>query len=79
MGGDGYLILTDERGFREFDTRMCPHCGGFFIVIPGSGKPRHFCQLCNASTCDKPKCFEHSPVMKRIELIEAGKLALRAL
>lgn len=76
---DGYLIITDEKGFREMDTRSCPHCGGHFIVIPGSGKLRHFCQLCNASTCDNAKCFEHSPVMKRIELIEAGKLPLRAL
>jgi hypothetical protein len=76
---DGVLIITDEKGFREMTTKSCPHCGGFFIIIPGSGKLRHYCQLCEAPTCDKGKCLVHSPVMRRIELIEAGKLPLKAL
>lgn len=76
---DGYILIVDEKGFREMDTKACPHCGGHFIVIPGSGKIRHFCQMCNAPTCDNAKCWEHSPFQKRLELVEAGKLPLRAL
>lgn len=76
---DGYIIIADEKGFREMDTKSCPHCGNHFIIIPGSGKIRHFCQACSAPTCDSPRCFEHNPFEKRLELVEAGKLPLRAL
>lgn len=76
---DGYIIICDERGFQEADTRLCPHCGGHFIIVPGSGKWRHFCSQCNSPTCNKAKCFEHSPFEKRLELVEQGKLPLRAL
>ncbi len=76
---EGYLIITDAEGTREHKTFPCPHCGGFFVIVKGSGKLRHFCTLCGAPTCDKPKCFEHSPFEKRLDLIEAGKLPLEAL
>lgn len=76
---EGYLIVTGASGTTEFDTRACPHCGGHFAIISGSGRIRAFCQLCAAPICDKAQCLEHSPFMKRIELIEAGKLPLSAL
>ncbi len=76
---EGVIIITDAQGTREMKTMMCPHCGSPFIVIPGSGRLRNFCSLCYAPTCDKAKCFEHNPFMKRVELIEAGKLPLEAL
>ena len=76
---DGYIIITDADGTKEFDTRSCPHCGGHFIIVPGSGRLRAFCQLCTAPICDKAQCLEHSPFMKRLELVEAGKLPLGAL
>ena len=77
---DGYLIITDANGTTEFDTKSCPHCGGHFAIIPGSGRLRAFCQPCGAPLCDKPQCLaNHSPFMKRVELIEAGKLPLTAL
>lgn len=76
---DGLIIITDEKGFNEMQTRACPHCGGHFIVIPGSGKLRHFCHLCHAATCDKVQCYEHSSFEKRLDLVETGKLPLRAL
>ena len=73
---DGYLIITGAEGTIERDTKSCPHCGGFFIVIPGSGRLRAYCQLCDAPVCDKAKCLEHSPFEKRLDLVEAGKLPL---
>ncbi len=76
---DGEIIVTDEAGFKSMRTLACPHCGGHFIIIPGSAKLRHFCQMCNAPTCDKAKCFEHSPFERRLDAVEAGKLPLRAL
>jgi hypothetical protein len=76
---DGYIIITDERGFREMDTRLCPHCGGHFIIVPGSGKWRNYCHACDQPTCDKVKCHTHDPFQKRLDLVEAGKLPLRAL
>lgn len=76
---DGYIIITDAAGTKEFDTHGCPHCGSHFVIIPGSGRLRNFCMLCHAPTCDKAKCYEHSPFMKRVELVEAGKLPLDRL
>jgi len=76
---DGYLIIVGAGGTQEFTTKSCPHCGSHFVIIPGSGRLRHFCMLCHAPTCDKAACYEHSPFLKRVELIEAGKLPLNAL
>jgi hypothetical protein len=76
---EGVIIITDAEGTKTFQTLNCPHCGSPFIVIPGSGRLRHYCMECGAPTCDKAKCFEHSPFMRRVELIEAGKLPLEAL
>lgn len=80
MSDRGYLIITDASGTREYDTRFCPHCGDVMVIVPGSGRLRAFCQPCGAPLCDKPRCIaEHSPFMKRVELVEAGKLPLDAL
>mgnify|MGYP001575938690 CR=1 FL=1 len=76
---DGYVIITGASGTTEYDTHACPHCGGHFIIIPGSGRVRAFCQLCHAPICDKAKCLEHSPFAKRLDLVEAGKLPLERL
>lgn len=76
---DGYLIVTDVSGTVEYDTRSCPHCGGHFVIVPGSGRLRHFCTLCNAPTCDKARCYEHDPFARRLDLVESGKLPLEAL
>ena len=83
---DGYLIITDLGGTREYDTKSCPHCGGFFVVVPGSGRVRGFCQSCDAPLCDNPRCLEitrwyrrHTPFKKRLDLVEAGKLPLEKL
>jgi hypothetical protein len=76
---DGYIISTGPGGTTEYDTRSCPHCGGHFVVVPGSGRLRNFCMLCHAPTCNAEKCYEHNVFMKRVELVEAGKLPLNAL
>lgn len=76
---DGYIVVVDEKGMLEFDTHQCPHCGLHFIIEPGSGKWRSFCTLCNAPTCNKASCFEHVPFEKKLEMVERGKMPLRAL
>lgn len=81
---DGYIMVVDEAGFQEMDTKSCVHCGGHFVVIPGSGKLRQFCQPCGGVVCcDKPQCLTHDPnrhpFTKWLDLVESGKPPLHVL
>lgn len=51
-------------------TLQCPHCGGHFVPVQGSGKRRCWCLKCCAVTCGRPECDECVPIEKQLELIE---------
>lgn len=52
----GYAVFYDpELGTKELDTLQCVHCGCHFAVLPGSGRQRGWCLLCQGPTCD-PAC-----------------------
>jgi hypothetical protein len=72
----GILIATSIHGVVETPTYKCVHCGRQFTVIRGSGKMRGFCQPCGGVTCGQPRCFDHFPFEKRLDLVEAGKMPL---
>lgn len=53
------LIFYKEPGdeFKEVGaTLKCPHCGGHFRSVKGSGHRRTFCMRHMAPLCDKPEC-----------------------
>lgn len=73
----GYGISIDRETGKtvdEHDSMQCCHCGHHFRVVPGSGKTRGFCMLCDGVTCGAPDCFEHFPFEKKLDLYEKGKL-----
>lgn len=53
-------------------TRMCVHCGGHWVVEPGSGALRGFCQNCNGYICG-PGCMECVPVEKMLDIMEGTR------
>jgi len=58
------------------EMRHCVHCQGAWVHNPQShsGRIRGWCDHCKGYLCG-PQCAEClGPAMKRIELIEAGKL-----
>lgn len=71
---NGYSISTGNKGTIEHDTQMCVHCGQHFDVVPGSGKVRGYCMMCNGVTCGNHACLEHFPLERRMDLYEKGRL-----
>lgn len=69
---NGYSISMGPDGKVERDTQQCCHCNQHFDVVPGSGKRRGYCMLCNKVTCGSPQCHEHFPFEKRMDLYEKG-------
>ena len=71
---DGYGIATDKISGKvvdEHDTRVCVHCGGQFIVVPGSGTVRGFCLKCDGVLCGNPKCLANClPFEKWLDIKE---------
>lgn len=68
----GFIIITSESGPAvEFDTRQCCHCGGHFIVEPGSGTKRGWCYPCGQVTCGREACDRCLPTERLMERIEA--------
>jgi len=67
------------KGFLESDgqlygeTLQCCHCGGHFMLSPGSGKVRGFCMLCGSVTCGSQKCDQCVPTEAWLENVEAGR------
>lgn len=54
----------------EAETQMCVHCQHHWIIVPGSGRVRGFCFLCNGLTCGDPRCEECIPWEKKLEISE---------
>ena len=83
----GYIFMAEDCGYSEAVrqreshwrevgmTLQCPHCGGHFISVRGSGNLRAFCRRCMAPLCDKRECIEHCiPFEKKLGLYEKGKM-----
>ncbi len=70
----GHIIITDDTGTWQADTKQCCHCGTHWVVKHGSGEVRGFCQKCNASTCGAPACMKHMAFEKKLDLYEKGKI-----
>lgn len=65
---DGQETLFDPDGrITQFDTQQCPHCGGHFRIVPGSGTRRTFCTRCARVTCGNPMCDACIPIEAQIE------------
>ena len=72
----GWLFGTFPDGRTvEFETVQCVHCGGAFVLQPGSGKIRGWCHNCNGFVCG-PGCAACVPTEQLLENLEAGKPAL---
>lgn len=70
----GNLLITDENGVREMDTQQCVHCGGHWIVEPGSKRPHRYCSRCDGNTCSSVTCLmECNPIEKQLEAAERGR------
>jgi len=75
----GYGVAIDRETGKtvdEHETSRCVHCGGHFRIVPGSGRTRGYCFLCDGVTCGSRECLEHYPFQKRLEDYESGKLII---
>lgn len=48
-------------------TLQCPHCGGHFMSLKGSGHRRTFCMRCMAVTCGNFVCDPCKPFARELE------------
>ena len=62
-----------EGGRQIASTLQCPHCGGHFVSVKGSGKRRAFCIRCRAITCGAYACDVCIPIEAKLEHIEGSK------
>lgn len=46
---------------READMLHCPHCDGWWEVVPGSGRTRGWCVHCGRAHCGGPQCWTCRP------------------
>jgi hypothetical protein len=67
MRQEGAFIVD---GKEVADTMRCCHCGIHFVVQRGSGVKRGFCMGCNHVTCGGPRCWDHVPFEKKLDLHE---------
>lgn len=63
----GHIIIVGDGPVIEADTLQCVHCGGHFIVRPGSGRQRGFCMRCNGVTCGHESCNACNPFQKLVD------------
>lgn len=71
MNPQGYLIVQDLDGIREYDTVTCCHCNRVFVPAKNPGG---FCMRCMKPICEH--CANHAeckPLMKQIEQMENRK------
>lgn len=75
MKEDGYFIETSPSGkvLSEGATKRCVHCGGHFIIHPGSGRQRGYCSRCNGILCGASGCMSRcQPFEQWLEQVERG-------
>lgn len=58
----GHVIIVGDGPVVERDTLSCVHCGGHWVVVPGSGRTRGWCMKCKGPTCGKQACCACRPV-----------------
>lgn len=63
----GQILIVGDGMTVERDTLQCCHCGGHWMVVPGSGRRRGFCMKCNAVHCGGANCWECRPYQKLID------------
>lgn len=71
----GQLVILDpgaDKPLLEAATLQCVHCGGHWIVVPGSKRVRGYCMNCNGPICG-PDCQTCVPVEQLLENMERGK------
>lgn len=66
----GFLICE---GNVVAETSQCCHCGGHFVIEPGSGKVRGYCARCGDVTCGLQRCDGCVPNEAWLENVEAGR------
>jgi hypothetical protein len=64
-------ILID--GIQKESLLQCPHCGGHFVSVKGSGHRRTFCFKCMAVTCGRTECDTCIPLEAQLEHCEGKK------
>lgn len=72
----GFVEIADPDapgGIIAGETLQCVHCGGHWMIQPGSGKLRGFCLRCNGPICG-PGCAECRPIDLQLERMEASAL-----
>jgi len=70
IGGYAIWSLPDGKMI-ERDTIQCVHCGGHWVVEPGSKQVRGYCTKCDGPLCGQKHCLEHCiPFEKMIDTIE---------
>jgi hypothetical protein len=52
----GHIIIVGDFRTIEADTLQCVHCGGHWVVRPGSGRRRGYCMRCSGVTCGAEPC-----------------------
>jgi len=60
-------LLADGRQIA--DCLQCRHCQHTWVVKPGSGRRRGWCQRCSGPLCGKPVCMQNcTPIDAQLEL-----------
>lgn len=54
------------------ETLRCVHCGGHWIMQPGSGRVRGFCTRCMGVVCGMRQCFSCVPEEQMLLNMEAA-------
>lgn len=66
----GLIVIQNVDGSTfEGETRQCCHCGGHWLIQPGSGKVRGWCGKCSAWFCS-PSCMECIPYEKMLDIMD---------
>ena len=75
MDSLGCLTITEpDKPTVERDTYLCCHCQRMVIVVPGSGKRRGWCFMCNKNTCGGKACSAKCiPFEARLEAEEGRR------
>jgi hypothetical protein len=73
---NGYFFFTDKETGKtaEYYSAQCKHCGVHWQVVPGSGRIRGWCPLCQGITCGQEGCVrECVPAEARVEIWEGKR------
>jgi hypothetical protein len=75
----GIVVATSFDGRdTQRDTLQCVHCGGHWVVVPGSRRKRGWCIHCQGPHCGKPDCASRClPLEKRLAFIEKHGAMIR--